>query len=125
MPVEDRISYLSNLAESAFDEGASLEQVEAMLDSEGVPAGRACEIVETRSAKVRSEIRRAGWKQVLFGLFFMAVSSMILIASSASGQMVVVLYGLFIFGFALLGSGVRCLATGKRTELLSFTECDG
>ena len=30
MPAEDRIGYLSIVAETAFEEGATLEQVEAM-----------------------------------------------------------------------------------------------
>ena len=54
MPVEDRIEYLAIVAEQAFDAEATLEEVEEILIKEGVPAGRARDIVEARSAKVRA-----------------------------------------------------------------------
>lgn len=112
MPVEDRIGYLSVLAERAFDDGATLEQVESMLASEGVTAGRAATIAESRDKKLRKEARAIGWKRVVTGILMMFCSG-IFFLTMAAGGIVFLWYGLFLAGMSLTWLGIKNLRTGR------------
>ena len=108
-PIEQRLEFLANKAESMLDAGSSAESITSFLTSEGVPDYDVHEILSTRRSKVLREARSMGLRRIGVG----APCILLAIGMMLSGIPFVMVFFLFALGVSLAGQGLRTVIDGR------------
>ena len=118
--LEDRLEFLARSAEVAFERGAPVAEIEAMLIEEGVSPLEASEIVSVKTTRIKRITRGYGVFRLAGGLGALLLAGILVVLAvlaagkpSAAGKIMHFALMLALFGLGLFLSGIYSTVTGR------------